>query len=88
MDREHHEPQPRKRVDDFIRGPQVNPVLGGVVVERQQPLEIVGDLRNGLAELRSVGCFEAAHGIEGVLLVLGVPDLGQGLLRPRMRRLR
>ena len=72
----------QRGVDDFIRGPQVNPVLGGVVVERQQPLEIVGDLRDGLAELRSVGGFERAHGIEGVLLVLGVPDLASAFFAP------
>src|SRR4051794_18795839 len=32
-----HKPRPAQEgVDDFIRGPQVDPVLGGEVVERQQ----------------------------------------------------
>jgi hypothetical protein len=66
----------------------VDPVLGGVVVKREQLLEIVGDLRGGLGELRPVGGLERPRGVEGVAAVLGVPDLGQGLLRPRMRRFR
>ena len=66
----------------------MDPVLGWEVVERQQHLEIVGDLRDRLAELRAVGGLERGHGVESVLLVLGVPDLGQRLLRPRMRRAR
>jgi hypothetical protein len=45
-------------VSTFIRGPQVLPVLGRVVVERQQLVEVVGDLRDGLAELRPVGGLE------------------------------
>lgn len=32
---------------DGVRGAQVDPVLGGVVVEREQLLEVVGDLRGG-----------------------------------------
>ena len=59
-------------------------MLGGVVVERQQLLEVVGDLRGGLGELRAVGGVECLRRGAGVLLVLGVPDLAQGLLRPGM----
>src|SRR3954464_7123826 len=33
---------------DRVRGAQVDPVLGGVVVEREQLVEVVGDLRDGL----------------------------------------
>jgi hypothetical protein len=35
-----------------IRCPQVLPVLGGEVVERQQLGKIIGDLRDRLAKLR------------------------------------
>jgi hypothetical protein len=62
----------------------VNPVLSGVVVEREHLVEIIGDLGDGLGELRPVGGLEPSDGVEGVAAVLGVPDLGQGLLRPRM----
>jgi hypothetical protein len=50
-------------------------VLGGEVVERQQLLHVVGDLRDGLGELRAVGRLERPHGVEGVLAVLGVPQV-------------
>jgi hypothetical protein len=63
----------------------VDPVFGGEVVERQQLGQVVGDLRGGLGELRPVGGVERLHGVECVLLVFGVPDLGQCLLRPGMR---
>jgi hypothetical protein len=63
----------------------VDPVLGGIVVERQQLVEVVGDLRGGLGELGAVGGLERCDGGEGVLLIFGVPDLGEGLLRSRMR---
>jgi hypothetical protein len=64
----------------------VDPVFGGEVVEREQLVEIVGDLRDGLAELRPVSGLEAGHGVEGVAAVFGVPDLGQRLLCAGMRR--
>jgi hypothetical protein len=38
---------------DGVGCAQMNPVLGGVVVEREQLAEVVGDLRCGLGELRS-----------------------------------
>jgi hypothetical protein len=36
----------------------VDPVLGRVAVELEQHLEVVGDLRDRLAELRAVGGLE------------------------------
>ena len=39
---------------DRVRGAQVDPVLGGEVVERQQHVEVVGDLRDGLGPLGAV----------------------------------
>jgi hypothetical protein len=36
----------------------VDPVLARVVVERQQFLQVVGDLRDGFGELRAVGGLE------------------------------
>jgi hypothetical protein len=56
-------------------------VLRRIVVEREQLVEIVGDLRDGLAELSTVGQLERRDGAAGVVAVFGVPDLGQGLLR-------
>jgi hypothetical protein len=73
---------------DGVGGAQVDPVLGGEVIERQQHLDIVGDLRDGLGKLRPVGGLEGLHGVECVPLVFGAPDLGQRLLRPRVRRFR
>jgi hypothetical protein len=62
----------------------VNPVLGGVVVERQERVEIIGELRDGLAELRTVDGLERPGRVESVPLVLGVPDFGEGFLCPGM----
>jgi len=50
----------------------VDPAFGRVVVERQQLVQVVGDLGDGLAELGAVGGLELLDGIEGVLLILGV----------------
>ena len=66
----------------------MHPVLGRVVVEREQLLQVTGDLRGCLRELRPVGSLERPGGGQGVRLILGAPDLGQGLLRARMRGLR
>ena len=62
-------------------------MLGGVVVERQQLVQVAGDLRGRLGELGPVGRVECPGGLPGVVFVLGAPDLGQGLLRARVRRL-
>jgi hypothetical protein len=59
----------------------------GRVVEREQLVEIVGDLVDCFAELGAVGQLERRHGAASVLAVLGVPDLGQGLLRAGVRGL-
>ena len=74
--------------NDRVSGPQMHPVLGGVVVEREQLVKVAGDLRDGLGELRPVSSLERPGRGPGVVLVLGAPNLSQGLLRPRMRRLR
>jgi len=63
-------------------------VLGWEVVEREQLLQVVDDLGRGLGELRPVSVLERLGRFAGVVLVLGGPDLGEGLLRPRVRRLR
>src|SRR5215813_11863329 len=43
---------------DRVGGPQVHPVLGGVVVEGEQLAEVVSDLRDSPGELRPVGRLE------------------------------
>ena len=63
-------------------------MLGRVVVEGQQFFKVVGDLGGGLRPLGAAQLVEGADGSAGVVLALGVPDLGQGLLRPRVRGLR
>ena len=62
-------------------------MLGRVVAEREQLVLIAGDLGCGLGELRAVGGSEGLHGRAGVVLVLGVPDLREGLLRAGVRGL-
>ncbi len=64
---------------DRVRGPQMHPVLGGVVIEGEQLVEIVGDLRDGLAELRAEQLLELLGRGPGVGLVLSVPDPVVGL---------
>jgi hypothetical protein len=66
----------------------VNPVLRGEVVERQQFVDVVGDLPGRLGSFRTVGLLERGDGLEGVLAVLGVVDVleylaGAGLGRRR-----
>jgi hypothetical protein len=55
--------------------------LARVVEERQQLVLVVGDLRGCLGELGAVSTLEGLDRGPGVVLVLGAPDLGQGLLR-------
>jgi hypothetical protein len=71
--------------NDRIRRAQMNPVLGGVVIEGEQLVEIVGDLRDRFGKLGPIGRREPAHGVEGMSFVLGIPDLRERLFRPRMR---
>ncbi len=56
-------------------------MLGGVVVERQQLVQVIGDLCGRLRELRAVGRVEGLRRGAGVVLVLGAPDLREGFLR-------
>ena len=66
----------------------MNTVLGREVVERQQLLDVVADLGYRLRKLRTIGRLELLDRVAGVGLVLGVPDLCERLLAPRVRRLR
>jgi hypothetical protein len=66
----------------------MHPVPGGIVAEREQLVQVIGDLRDGLGEPGPAGSIERLRRGPGVVLVLGTPDPGQGLLRARMRRLR
>jgi hypothetical protein len=67
--------------------PQVDPVLGWEVEERQQLVLIVNDLLDGLGELRVVELGECLDRGLGVVAVLGVVDVLDRLLRPRLRLL-
>jgi hypothetical protein len=65
-----------------------DPMLGREFGEREQNIDIVGGLRNSLRKLRSVGSAERGHRVLSVPAILGVVDLRQSFLRPRVRRLR
>ncbi len=56
-------------------------MLGGVVEELHEYVEIVGDLRDRFGILRPVVEGEGLDGFECVVFVFGVVDLGQ--CRPR-----
>jgi hypothetical protein len=60
-------------------------MFGREVVEGEQLIDVAGDLGDRLGKLRAVGCLEGLHLIEGVGLILGVPDLRKRFLGPRMR---
>jgi hypothetical protein len=65
----------------------VDPVLGWVVVEGEQHVEVVGDLRRGL---RPFGAELGGEGLrrgDGVGLILGVVDLRKCPFRGRVGRL-
>ena len=70
-----------------VRGPRVDPVLGGKVVERQQLVQSSVIFATALGNFAAVGGLERLHRVEGVTVVLGVPDLGQRLPRPGVRAL-
>jgi hypothetical protein len=72
---------------DRVRGAQVDPVLGGAVVEGQQDVEVIDDLRDGLGPLRAVVGLERFRRFDGVVLVLGVVDLRERSLRAGVRGL-
>ena len=65
-----------------------NPVLGRVVVEGQEDVQVVADLRSGLGPLAPVFGGERLRRCFRVGFVLGLVDLGQRLLRARVGRLR
>jgi hypothetical protein len=52
---------------DGVRGAEMDPVLGREVEEREQLVEIVGDLRDGFAELGAVGELERRDRAAGVV---------------------
>jgi hypothetical protein len=56
----------------------VDPVFGWVVVELQQHIQIIGDLRHGFRELLAVVVLERRRGFAGVLEVFGVVEGGLG----------
>jgi hypothetical protein len=66
----------------------MHPVLGREVVEGQQLLGVVDDLRDRLGILRGEQLGELLDGDLGVLAVLGVADLRQRPAGGRLRRLR
>ena len=70
--------KPRTAGDnDWVRGLQVQPVLGGEVVEAEQRLEVVTELFCGLRPLGTELVVEGLDGSLGVGLVLGVAYLRQ-----------
>jgi hypothetical protein len=71
-----------------VRCAQMDPVLGRTVVERQQHVLVVDDLRHGLRELRAILRGERLDGGAGVLFVLGVVDVRDRRLRCGLRGLR
>jgi len=69
---------------DRVGGAQMDPMLGWVVVERQQFVEIIGDLGDRLGPLGAVVGGECVRGGCGGLAVLGVSDLRDRGLRTRL----
>ena len=76
----------RKGRLDRVRGPQMDPVLGRVVIEREEHINVVGDLRRRFGPLGPIGDLERLHTLECVVFVLGLPDLGQRGPRARLGR--
>src|SRR4029453_19216670 len=60
---------------DGIGGPQVDPVLGRIVEEAQQPLSLAGDLGDGLGPLDAVVGCERLDPPLGMAAVLSPDDL-------------
>lgn len=63
-------------------------MLGWEVKEGQQLLLVIGDLLDGLGELRAIELGERLDRRFGVVAVLGVVDVLDRFLRARLRRLR
>jgi len=66
----------------------MNPVLGGVVVEREPLVQIVGDFGDRLGKFPAIGGLEPLYRVDGVRFILGVPDLSERFLRAQVRRIR
>jgi hypothetical protein len=64
------------------------PVLGRVVVEGEQHIEVVGDLRGRLGPLHTIVGGERLRSCDRQGLVLGLIDFGESLLRVWVCRLR
>ena len=60
---------------DRIRGPQMAPVLGGIVIERRQRLPVAIELRERLRVLRAVLLAKHLERSRGVLAGRGLDDL-------------
>src|SRR5215213_4963936 len=69
---------------DRVRGPQVFPMFGGEIVEREQGLAILCQARGGLIVFHLVGCDEGGERGLSVLAGLGHPDFLQGPLGLRL----
>ena len=63
---------------DRVRRAQVDPVLGRVVVEGQEHVEVVADLGGCFGPLDAVLGREILRRRGGVVFIFSVPDLGQG----------
>ncbi len=78
----------RERAFDRIRGPQVFPMLGGKIIERQQYVAIFLEAGNGFVVFDSVKLDEVIEGRLGVVARLGHPNVLQRGLGPRLDALR
>jgi hypothetical protein len=65
----------------------VDPVLGGVVVEREEHVDVLGGLRDRFGPLGAVVGLECSDRRQGMVLVLGVVDLGERGFGARLTRL-
>ena len=75
-------PQPHggERALDGVGGPQVNPVLGREVVERQEHVAIFLQAFDRFGVLGTIRFQEGVEGLLGLHLLLGHPDLMELLL--------
>ena len=66
----------------------MDPALTGEVVESEQFVDVVGELRDRLGPRRAVGRGKRLRGLLGVVAVFGVGDLRQRGLGVLVRRRR
>ena len=78
----------RERGFDRVRGPKVNLVLGGEVVERQQDVSVFLQAPDCLGIFGSVFIHEGVKGSVGTLTCVRHPNLVQVILCLRLERLR